>query len=286
VKSRRRQGRFLARGLRCGSALACIWPILLAAPPSRQAEAGDAVVVTRVYDGDTVEVRRADGTEKRVRLIGIDSPEMDDERETVLFFAHMAKRFAFYHLYDKNVRLTYDQEPTDAYGRTLAYVSLEDGTLFNELIIKEGFAHAFTKYPYRDEMKERFRRAERYARRYHKGLWREKPWPVVAPGGARARLGSIATVRFVCREVEERGRYVYLRSGDDFEVFVQEPMPLPIADLRALSGRPVSITGFVEDFRGRTQVVLTLPSQLVPAPDAGMSARVEAERLSGAPRAQ
>jgi len=234
-------------------------------------EPADRASVIRVLDGDTIEVRLEDGAEKKVRLIGIDAPEMDDGRETVLFFAHMAKRFAFHHLYEKGVGLAYDRERTDDYGRTLAYVVMGNGTLFNELIIKQGFAHAFTKYPYRDDLKDRFRRAERYARRYKKGLWRKKPWPVVDASGARSQLGSVATVEFVCRDVVESGRYLYIRSEADFEVFIQEPFPVPIEELRALSGRSVAVTGFVEEFRGRVQVVWTLSAQLT----AGTSGNIE-----------
>ena len=228
-------------------------------PGSESQEKG---IVTRVYDGDTIEVQPANGKTIKVRLIGIDSPEMDDERETVLFFAHMAKRFAFYHLYDKDVRLTYDWERTDDYGRTLAYVFREDGTLFNEIIIKEGFAHAFTKYPYREDMRTRFRKAEKEARRLNKGLWRKKPWPSIQIAEARSHLGRIVTVEFTCRDVAEEGRYFYLRSEGDFEVFIPKPPPLPAAELRSLVGRSITITGYIEEFKGRIQIAFVVPGQL------------------------
>ena len=226
------------------------------------AEPADGARVIRVFDGDTIEVQLANGETIKVRLIGIDSPEMDDKRETVLFFAHMAKRFAFYHLYDKEVRLTYDWERTDDYGRTLAYVVMEDGALFNESIIKEGFAHAFTKYPFREDMKTRFRKAEKEARRLNKGLWRKKPWPVIRAEDARSRMGSVATVEFVCREVVEQGRYLYLPSDGDFEVFVSKPPPVPAAELRSLVGRSITITGYIEEFKGRIQIAFVVPGQL------------------------
>lgn len=233
-------------------------------PRDGSVEPADRVRVTRVFDGDTVEVRYPDGAEAKVRLIGIDSPEMDDERETVLFFAHMAKRFAFHHLYEKTVGLAYDWERTDDYGRTLAYVVLEDGVLFNERIIGEGFAYAFTRYPYRDDLRARFLAAQKDAREGGRGLWRQDPWPVVGPGQARAHLGRVATVSFVCKSVVEKGRYVYLQPADgEFEVFIQPPSPVPDSELRALAGRSISVTGFVEEFRGRIQVVLSLRSQLV-----------------------
>jgi micrococcal nuclease len=259
---RRTDPAFLPKALFSGLALACLWQTPEFNPSIRRMEREDAAIVARVYDGDTIEVRLGTGEERRVRLIGIDSPEMDDKREEVLFFAHMARRFAFYHLYQKSVRMTYDWERTDKYGRTLAYVVLDDGTLFNELIVKEGFAHAFTKYPYREDMKSRIREAEREARRLEKGLWRKDAWPAIRAAEARSRLGSIATVEFVCRDVAEQGRYLYLRTDDDFEVFVPAPPPIPDAELRSLVGRKVAVTGFIEEFKGRVQIVLSLRSQL------------------------
>ena len=125
----------------------------------------DSGLVVVVYDGDTVKVRFADGGERKVRLIGIDSPEMDDPREEVRFMAFMAKRFAFLNLFRRNVHLAYDWELEDKYGRLLAYLTTDDGALFNELILKEGFAFAYRKFPFRKDLMERFKAAATEARR-------------------------------------------------------------------------------------------------------------------------
>jgi micrococcal nuclease len=70
----------------------------------------------------------------------------------------------------KEVRLEYDWQKRDKYGRLLAYVYLKDGTFLNAEIIKQGYGFAYTKYPfnYLDE----FRRYEREARENGRGLWR------------------------------------------------------------------------------------------------------------------
>ena len=81
----------------------------------------------------------------------MDSPEIDDTREKVQFFAFMAKRFSFFHLYKKEVKLSYDWELEDKYGRLLAYVSTEKIGLFNDYLIREGYAFVFLKYPYRKD---------------------------------------------------------------------------------------------------------------------------------------
>ena len=76
----------------------------------------------------------------------------------------------------KRVRLEFDQANAaqghkDRYGRTLAYVFLEDGTLLNAEIIKQGYGHAYTQFPF--SRMEEFRWLEREAREEERGLWRQ-----------------------------------------------------------------------------------------------------------------
>ena len=65
-------------------------------------------LVTAVYDGDMIKVRFKNAKARKVRLIGIDTPEMEDSRAEAKFRAQMAKRFAFFYLYRKTVKLSYD----------------------------------------------------------------------------------------------------------------------------------------------------------------------------------
>ncbi len=96
--------------------------------------------VIAVYDGDTIKVRFKDKQEHTVRLIGVNAPEMGTGSEQSKFRAEMSKRFVFYHLYDKKIRLTYGRELVDQYGRVLAFIWTEEQGLFNEFIINEGYA--------------------------------------------------------------------------------------------------------------------------------------------------
>jgi micrococcal nuclease len=127
---------------------------------------------TKVIDGDTIVL---DGDE-RVRLIGVDTPETKDPRKPVQRFGEEAYLFTKSLVDGQYVRLEYDQERVDKYGRTLAYVYLQDGTLVNAEIIKKGFGFAYTKYPFK--YLEEFRKYEQEARETWKGLWyggTEKP---------------------------------------------------------------------------------------------------------------
>ena len=138
--------------------------LLLALPSSAWAQ-----LVTRVVDGDTIVVAGV-GT---VRLIGVDTPETVDPRAPVQFFGKEASEFTRRMAEGKAVRLEFDAQGTDKYQRTLSYVYLSDGTFLNAEIVKQGYGHAYVKYPFK--YLEQFRGYEREAREGQRGLWADLP---------------------------------------------------------------------------------------------------------------
>ncbi|MBA2274067.1 MAG: thermonuclease family protein [Actinobacteria bacterium] len=125
------------------------------------------VLVSRVVDGDTIEVQ-LDGT-TGIRLIGIDTPETVHPTEPVGCFGPAASDFTKHKLEGQMVRLEYDVERTDLYGRTLAYV-FADGLLFNETLVARGYAQV-TTYPPNVRYVNRFLAAQRSARGADQGFW-------------------------------------------------------------------------------------------------------------------
>ena len=134
--------------------------------------------VVRVVDGDTVVVRLVHppagfaGVE-RVRLIGIDAPESVRPGTAVQPFAREAAAYARAALQGRRVFLAFDRELRDRYGRVLAYLYRDDGVFFNARMVEDGYAHAYTRYPFR--FMEEFRALERGARREGRGLWGQAP---------------------------------------------------------------------------------------------------------------
>lgn len=98
--------------------------------------------VTRVLDGDTVEI----SSDLKVRLLLIDTPEIShNSHEVAECFGDEAREFTTDHLLGKWVDLEYDVECTDRYGRLLAYLTTPvthapEGTVFNTLLLSEGYA--------------------------------------------------------------------------------------------------------------------------------------------------
>ena len=124
---------------------------------------------TRAVDGDTIIVNIA-GVKERVRLIGVDTPETKHPRKPVQYFGKEASMFTANMVEGKKVRLEFDQNQRDRYKRLLAYVYLEDGTFLNAEIVKQGFGHAYMKFPFK--YLNDFRRYEREARLMKRGLWK------------------------------------------------------------------------------------------------------------------
>jgi endonuclease YncB( thermonuclease family) len=117
-------------------------PLPVTPPPAGQ---GLLVEVKRVIDGDTLQL----GTGGTVRLIGVDTPETKDPRKPAQAFGKEATAFTQRTVVGQRVRLEYDQQRQDKYGRTLAYVYLENGTFVNAEIIRQGYKFAYVKYPFK-----------------------------------------------------------------------------------------------------------------------------------------
>jgi micrococcal nuclease len=132
-------------------------------------EASSEYICVRVVDGDTIIVRNGKNRQQRVRLIGVDAPESVRPEWPVEYFGKEASAFTRRKAEGKKVRLEFGQERFDKYDRLLAYVYLPDGTLLNEEIIRQGYGHAFTKFPFK--YRKKFRELEREAREKRRGLW-------------------------------------------------------------------------------------------------------------------
>lgn len=135
--------------------------------------------IVYVNDGDTIKLNN----NERVRLIGIDTPESRDgdklsrdvkkrhsDRKTQLAMGKKASIYAKSFLEGQSVRLEYDVEQRDRYGRLLAYVYLMDGTFVNAKIIQEGYAYPLT-IPPNVRYAHLFQQWFKEARQQKRGLW-------------------------------------------------------------------------------------------------------------------
>ena len=126
----------------------------------------DLVQVRQVVDGDTIEL--ADG--RKVRYLGVNTPEQGQP------FYEEAKRFNADLVANKMVRLEFDVDTIDQYGRTLAHVFVGD-THVNLELIRQGYANVYTVPP-NVKYSAEFLAAEREAREEGRGLWAQSGAPI------------------------------------------------------------------------------------------------------------
>jgi len=175
--------------------------------------------VTRVVDGDTLDVRLTGGKTERIRLIGIDTPERG------VCFTSQATARARQLAMSKRVVLRGDatQDTRDRYGRLLAYVWVPGGKDLGYHLVAGGFAKV---YVYRNAFARlsAYRNAEAAAKRSATGQWKAcaRPTPTPTPTPAPPAAGNCHASYSPCLPI----------VGD-----------LDCADIRAMGVAPVRVLG-------------------------------------------
>jgi micrococcal nuclease len=151
-----------------------LWQAFHVPAPPAALEPGE-YDVARVVDGDTLLLTN----QARVRLLGIDAPESVKLNHPVEPWGPEAAQFVRRAIGKRPVRLRFDRERVDRYGRFLAYVWVRDPqsgqeVLLNEELLRAGLARATLQYRFAEPMKRRFRAAEEEARRARRGLWSDQ----------------------------------------------------------------------------------------------------------------
>jgi micrococcal nuclease len=140
--------------------------------------------VDRIIDGDTIRVfytpagaNAADNDPLqsiRVRLIGIDAPEVERGDRPAEPYAAEATEFAREFLSGKKAYLRFGPRRLDQHGRVLAYVFVDDAML-NEEIVRQGLAKEYHFSGDDPSMARRIGKAELEAKQAKRGGWSGPP---------------------------------------------------------------------------------------------------------------
>ena len=136
-------------------------------------------IVARVVDGDTA-VIRVNGEDRRVRFLGVDTPETVHPTKGVQPYGKEASNFTKESLTGKNVWLEYDRNPTDRYNRHLAYVWLskpgriDEETIrrdmYNAILLALGYAKVMIIKP-NNKYADLFNKIQAEAQKSKIGMW-------------------------------------------------------------------------------------------------------------------
>ena len=137
-------------------------------PEKYREDVESRIRVKRVIDANTLLLNSGE----EVQLMGVKTSITRRWRIRKSVSTYMKEALSFVQelAEGKEIRLEFDWENKGRYGHLLAYVYLMDGTFLNAEIIKQGYGFTDPKYPFK--YMEEFRRYEREASEYKRGLWK------------------------------------------------------------------------------------------------------------------
>ncbi len=192
--------------------LLCLYLILLPVLLfSKTAFAKEWITVKRVNDGDTIVL----SDDRHVRYIGINAPEIAHDNHKAEAFGYAAKKYNQTLVRSKKVRLEFDKERYDRYGRLLGYIFLFNGTFVNKAMIEKGYAYVLPRRP-NFKYNQSLLQSQRDAMSAKRGIWRS--WKEKGGG----YLGSKKSRRFhlkTClygKRIKRKNRVFFARKWDAF----------------------------------------------------------------------
>lgn len=233
-----------------------------------QLDGGGEYTVADVIDGDTVALN---GSDTHIRYLEIDAPEVLHSDSPGDPLAEEAKSLNERLVSGKKIRLEFDREKYDPYGRELAYV-FADGVFVNEEIVREGLARAFIIKP-NDRYADRILSAEEEAKRERRGIWGDlsslKPPPddvnfLIKPSQASRYNGQRVVVRGKITDSRKSSKVIVLKMESNLDITI---FPDSWGNFRFFGinpetyyvGRPVEVIGKVRMYKGRPEIVINHP---------------------------
>lgn len=214
--------------------------------------------VSHVVDGDTIVLNNS----VTVRYIGVDTPEIGEP------FYNEAKNFNASLVSGKKVSIDVcEEESLDKYGRTLAYVYV-DNVCVNEELLKKGLARALSIPPCGNNKYKEYTKFEAQACAQRAGLWADEK--VIKADNANSVMGQKASIRGKVLSVYRGKKAIFLNFGTDYRhdftavIFIKD---LPnftafgITPLLTYSGKDVIVRGKVKEHNG-PEIILLYPSNI------------------------
>jgi micrococcal nuclease len=229
---------------------------------------GDEVYIERVIDGDTVKTAAGDS----IRLLGVDTPEIDWKNNKSEFYAEEARDFSVENLLGKNVVLEYDIEKEDYYGRILAYI-IQDGENFNQKLLENGYATLMIVEP-NDQYESEFKQAVKKARESRLGIWSqiielERDLLKISYQDAGSFIGERIIVEGKIVNTAATDSINYLNFSDDYQntlsivIFNQNLNKFDYQPAEYFLNKKIKVLGKIEIYQGSPQIIVDDPHDLL-----------------------
>ena len=223
--------------------------------------AAEEVYINEVIDGDTV----VSASGKRIRLLGIDSPEINWEQGGAEFFGWEARDYLIEQLLNKNVNLEYDIDKKDDYGRSLAYIFL-DGENFNLKLLEQGYAGLMLVSP-NDKYRKIFIRAADEARKNRRGIWNKLEYysdklPIITYREAEKYIGEEVIVKGKIVNTAKTEEVSFLNFSHNYQntlslvIFNDNLIKFSYQPVDYLKERQIKVMGRVKLYKGVPEIIV------------------------------
>ncbi len=225
-------------------------------------------VVLRIHDGDTFTIRFSGGAKRKVRLLGVNSYELNEKDSLKKLFAFIAKDFGYYKLKGKKVRVAVGGDIFDRHGRMLVYLWYgETNKFYNYELVYRGYAKAFLKYKFEKPFMRKIEYAQFLAKANKRGLW---GWKYLKPYPAEVSknlIGYPAKVKFKVLNIYKKTNYILLESSMDwkncFKAYVTKRALINDREyFLNLYGKEIIVSGFVTSYRGSPEIRVYFKEQI------------------------
>lgn len=227
----------------------------------------EGIKVKEVIDGDTVVLENG----RILRYIGIDTPEVrkyigDNWVYEPQPFGLEAEEFNRSLVEGKYIKIEFDVQKTDKYGRLLAYCFVND-TFVNAKILEEGFALLYTRPP-NVKYVDIFVSSQKKAREEKRGIWKTES--VISSDEAYKYIGQIKTVEGRILSIYEGEKAIHLNFGRDwkkdftvviFKKDLSSFISKGISPLRDYQNKFIRTTGLIKEYNG-PEIIVSHPAQI------------------------
>lgn len=217
--------------------------------------------VKYVHDGDTLHL-----TDKRkIRLIGIDTPELARKGKTAQIYAREARRFLKSLVSSSNntVHLLYDTDKKDRYGRTLAHLFLNDGTNIQSELIKHGLAIAYTVPP-NTLLSDCYSSIEDLSRQSKRGIWSHRKYKTKSTKQLKADSEGFHLLKSKLNSISTKGKHIWLKLSNKVSIRIKKKdrQYFNLDRLNCMRGKTVEIRGWLHANKDGYFMALRHPSAL------------------------
>lgn len=218
------------------------------------------VEMQRVIDGDTLKLESGE----KVRLIGINTPEVENRFSEAQPGGEAAKTWLKKTLRSPYIWLEYDAEQFDKYDRRLAHVFTESGDYINAMLLKEGFA-MLTLTPPNLRYATKLIAAQQQAETQQKGVWRMSAYQLKTLNDFQPGSSYRGWQRWLLtpRSLDEGRKYMHLVVSEHLMIHISKAQMGLFPPLKQYLGQPLEVRGWMRRRGSQHHILVQHPSSMM-----------------------